>query len=187
MRIILTIALFLVIFDVFAGEDLWKKLQNDPNMVVMMRNSESAGNKDGSNMLVWDASGKCKGESKLTKKGKAHAKRIGEAFTKRGIKPLAISSPMCRCSETAKLAFGDYLADPDLRQSPSTNTEQQEAFQSKANELLQKHRGKTPIAFVNHRPNIDSLTMEMLKLGEMLVGTVDEGGEVEILGKIRVE
>jgi phosphohistidine phosphatase SixA len=187
MRTIVTITLFLVAFNVYASELLWKKLQNDPNMVVLMRNSESAGNKDGSNMLVWDATGNCKGESKLTKNGQAHAKRIGEAFLKHGIKPLVISSPMCRCSETAKIAFGEYVTDPDLRQSPSSNTKQQEIFQHKANSLLLKYRGKTPIAFVNHRPNIDSLTMELLKLNEMLVGVVSESGEVEVLGKIRVE
>jgi len=172
---------------VFANELLWKKLQNDPNMVVLMRNSESAGNKDGSNMLVWDATGNCDGESKLTKNGQAHAKRIGEEFSKYGIKPLVISSPMCRCSETAKIAFGKYVTDPDLRQTQSSNTQQQEKFQKKANNLFLKYRGRTPIAFVNHRPNIDSLTMELLNLGEMIVGVVSESGEVEVLGKIRVE
>lgn len=156
-------------------------------MIVLMRNSESAGNKDGSNMLVWDATGNCKGESKLTKNGQAHAKRIGEAFAKHGIKPLVISSPMCRCSETAKIAFGAYIMDSDLRQSPNTNTQQQEAFQDKAKNLLIKYRGETPIAFVNHRPNIDSLTMELLKIGEILVGIVSESGEIEVLGKIHVE
>jgi hypothetical protein len=94
---------------------------------------------------------------------------------------------MCRCSETAKIAFGKYVTDPDLRQSPSSNTQQQAIFQQKANDLLRKYRGKTPIVFINHRPNIDSLTMELLKLGEMLVGVVGESGEVEVLGKIHVE
>ena len=187
MRAIFTITLFLVTFSVYASDLLWAKLQNDPNMVVLMRNSESAGNKDGSNMLVWDATGNCKGESKLTKNGQAHAKRIGEAFNKHEIRPLVISSPMCRCSETAKIAFGEFITDPDLRQSQSSNTQQQEVFLRKANNLLLKYRGKTPIVFVNHRPNIDSLTMELLKLGEMLVGIVNESGEVEVLGKISVE
>ena len=52
-----------------ANESLWEKLRNDPNMVVLMRNSESIGNRDGSNMLIWDASGKCEGESTLTDAG----------------------------------------------------------------------------------------------------------------------
>ena len=185
MRTIFSFALLLITFNVFADDLLWKKLQEDQNMVVLMRNSESSGNKDGSNMLVWDETGNCKGESKLTKNGKAHAKRIGDAFARHGIKPVAISSPMCRCSETAKIAFGKYITDPDLRQSE--NSKRQEIFQAKANDLFLKYRGKTPVAFVNHRPNIDSLTMELLNLGEMLVGIITESGEVEVLGKIRVD
>jgi len=174
-------------FNVVADDLLWKKLQQDPNMVILMRNSESSGNKDGSNMLVWDETGNCKGESKLTKNGKAHAKRIGEAFARHGIKPLVISSPMCRCSETAKIAFGKFITDPDLRQSANSNLQRQEMFQDKANNLLRKYRGKPPIVFVNHRPNIDSLTMELLIIGEMLVGIISENGDIEALGKIRVD
>jgi phosphohistidine phosphatase SixA len=187
MRTIFTFILLLVTFNVIADDLLWIKLQQDPNMVVLMRNTESSGNKDGSNMLVWDETGNCVGESKLTKDGKAHANRIGEAFARHGITPLAISSPMCRCTETAKIAFEEYVTDPDLRQSASSNSQGQQKFLTRATNLLLEYRGKTPIAFVNHGPNIDSLTMELLNPGEMLVGSVNESGEVEVLGKIRIE
>jgi len=187
MRAIFTFTLLLVTFNAIADDLLWIRLQQDPNMVVVMRNTESSGNKDGSNMLAWDESGNCMGESKLTKDGKAHANRIGEAFARHGISPLAISSPMCRCTETAKIAFGKYVTDPDLRQSANSNAERLEQFQARANTLLAEYRGKTPIAFVNHRPNIDALTMELLDPGEMLIGTVTENGEIEVLGKIQVD
>jgi phosphohistidine phosphatase SixA len=187
VRIVFTFLLSLMAFTAVANDLLWEKLQRDPNMIVLMRNSESSGNRDGGNMLVWDASGRCKGESTLTGKGKAHAKSIGEAFAKHGIKPMVISSPMCRCSETSKIAFGEYVTDPDLRQTASTNTQGQEKFQAKTSTFLSKYRGKTPIVFVNHRPNIDSLTMELLDIGDLLIGSIIETGEIEVLGKIRVE
>lgn len=41
--------------------------------------------------------------------------------------------------------------------------------------------------FVNHRPNIDAMTMELIDIGELLVGAVGEDGDTEVLGKIRVE
>lgn len=187
MRTMLIFIMLLATFNAVADDLLWIKLQQDPNMVVVMRNTESSGNKDGSNMLVWDESGKCEGESKLTKDGKAHANRIGEAFARHGITPQPISSPMCRCTETAKIAFGEYVTDPELRQSANSNSQGKENFQAKANSLLLEYRGKTPIAFVNHRPNIDSLTMELLDPGEILVGTVNESGEIEVLGKMQIE
>jgi phosphohistidine phosphatase SixA len=93
---------------------------------------------------------------------------------------------MCRCTETVEIAFGEYLTDPELRQKSPEDIPGQDAYQAKANELLRMYRGSTPIAFVNHRPNIDSLTMELVGIGELLIGTVTEDGEIEILGKIRV-
>jgi len=187
MRITFILSLLLLAFNVVADDLLWEKLQQDPNMVVLMRNSESKGNNDGGNMLVWDVSGNCKGESTLTEKGKAHAKKIGKVFAKHGVKPIVISSPMCRCSETAKIAFGEHITDPDLRQTANVGTQRQEIFQNKTSMLLRKYRGKTPIVFVNHRPNIDSLTIELLHIGDLLIGTINETGEIEVLGKIQVK
>jgi len=186
MRLLWMLSLSLILSSAGADELLWQKLQQDPNMIVLMRNSESNGNRDGAHMLVWDASGNCKGESTLTDEGKAHAQKIGAAFTKFGVKPIVISSPMCRCTETAVIAFGDYLTDPDLRQRSVEDAQGQESFQARARALLGRHRGRTPIVFVNHRPNIDSLTLELLNVGDLLVGTVTESGEVEVAGRIRV-
>lgn len=186
MRVTWILSLLLMTFTAFADEVLWEKLKRDPNMIVLMRNSESSGNQDGANMLVWDASGNCKGESTLTAEGKDQAKSIGTAFAQHRIRPVVISSPMCRCLETAQLAFGEYSTDPDLRQRSAGDVSGQEDFQAKASALLRNYRGKTPIAFVNHRPNIDSLTMELINIGELLVGSVSEDGEVEVLGMIRI-
>jgi phosphohistidine phosphatase SixA len=173
------IALLFAPLAAFADEDLWTRLQNDPNMVVFMRNAESSGNLDGANMLVWDSTGKCSGESALTAVGREQAKAIGAAFAKHGIKPIVISSPMCRCKDTARIAFGEYVTDPELRQRPTSDIEGEEVFQATASALLRKHRGKLPIVFVNHRPNIDAMTMELIQIGELLVGTATEDGEFE--------
>ena len=187
MRAALLISLCLLPLVSVADNALWQKLQREPHMVVFMRNAESSGNQDGANMLTWDPSGKCSGESALTVEGKAQAGRIGEAFSKRGVKPLVISSPMCRCTETAQIAFGKFLMDPDLRQRHPEDAKGRAAFLKIATILLAEHRGKSPIVFVNHRPNIDSLTMELIDIGELLVGTVSGDGEIEILGNIRLE
>ena len=185
MRAIWLLCLSSITFSSVADEWLWEKLGQEANMVVLMRNAESDGNRSGAKMLIWDASGRCEGESTLTAEGKAQAKRIGLLFATRGIRPKVISSPMCRCTETAQLAFGQYLTDPDLRQRPASDSIGQEAFQAKARELLKEHKGEVPIVFVNHRPNIDALTMELLGIGELLVGGISEDGEVEVFGKIR--
>ena len=156
-------------------------------MVVLMRNAESSGNRDGANMLTWDDSGNCRGESLLTEAGKAHAKRIGEVFAQHMINPTVITSPMCRCRDTAQIAFGDYLTDAELRQKPGSDEDSEEVFLETVADLLNQHRGQKPIVFVNHRPNINALTMELIAIGDLLVGHVTESGEIELLGRIRVE
>ena len=187
MYIPLIISLSLLAAPSVADTVLWEKLQRDPNMVVLMRNAESSGNRDGVNMLVWDESGNCRGESTLTAEGKAHARKIGERFKSYGIEPTVISSPMCRCLETARTAFGEFVTDPALRQAAAGDSEAQALFQDRAGALLSQYRGQAPIVFVNHRPNIDALTMEMIAIGDLLVGSLSEEGEIEVLGRIRVE
>ena len=46
MRSILIFSLSLMAFAAVADDRLWEKLLRDPYMVVLMRNSESSGNRD---------------------------------------------------------------------------------------------------------------------------------------------
>jgi hypothetical protein len=51
--------------------------------------------------------GVCSTQRNLNDDGRAQARRIGEWFTARGLKPARVrSSPWCRCLDTATLAFG---------------------------------------------------------------------------------
>jgi len=162
-----------------ADELLWTRIKTESNIVVLTRNMQSAGR-----MLVWDESGGCGGEARLTSQGQADARKLGELFSARSIKAVAMSSPMCRCRETATIAFGEALTDPDLREIASADTARIQAFSQKATSLLLKHRGRTPIVLVTHRPNIELLTLESIAEGELLIGKVADSGEIEVLGKM---
>ena len=168
---------------VSADEMLWKKLETESNLVVLMRHTQPAGG----NPLTWDESGNCKGEAMLTASGEAHAKRIGVAFASHGVKPRVISSPMCRCRDTARIAFGgDLLTDEDLREVASAEPGRMKRFEQKAHSLISAYRGSVPIVLVSHRPNIDQLTMELVDEGDLLVGRANANGEIDVLGKIKV-
>jgi hypothetical protein len=93
---------------------------------------------------------------------------------------------MCRCRDTATIAFGEALVDPDLREVANADTARLRAFDQKATRLLLEHRGRIPIVFVSHRPNIEILTLELIDEGELVVGKVSDSGEVEVLGKMRL-
>jgi len=177
---------FLIAFvpPAWADEMLWKALESESNLVVLMRHAQPAGG----NPLAWDASGNCKGESMLTPGGEAHAKRIGAAFASHGIKPRVISSPMCRCRDTARIAFGDNpVTDESLREVASADSDRAKRFESTAQSLIARYRGAAPVVLVSHRPNIDLLTMELVDEGELLVGRAKANGEIDVLGRIKVQ
>src|SRR5258706_16347339 len=102
MRITTFVLLGVLVFPAWADDMLWKTLKTESDLMVLMRHTQPAGG----NPLAWDEGGSCKGESMLTASGEAHAKRIGGAFAAHGDRPRVISSPMCRCRDNPRIAFG---------------------------------------------------------------------------------
>jgi phosphohistidine phosphatase SixA len=157
-------------FACSANELLWKRIQTEPNIVILTRHMQSTGGKP----LVWDETGDCKGEARLTKLGQDEARKLGQLFAARSIKPFVISSPMCRCRDTATIAFGHALLDSDLREIASADPARAAEFDRKVAILLIRHRGRVPIVFVSHRPNIEVLTMALVDEGELVVGKISD-------------
>lgn len=183
MRLTFLALLLAVAPEAWADDAVWQRLKTESDLVVFMRHTEPAGG----NPLVWDESGNCEGESMLTFDGKAHARRIGKVFSEHGIKPVVISSPMCRCRDTAEIAFGQRpVTDGNLREVASADSDQMRTFERTAQTLIASRRGAVPIVFVSHRPNIDRLTMELIGSGELLVGRASATGEVDVLGRIGI-
>ena len=183
MRITTFIFLGALACPAWADDMLWKRLGTEADLVVLMRHTQPAGG----NPLTWDQRGNCRGESMLTASGEAHAKRIGGAFAAHGVKPRVMTSPMCRCRDTARIAFGnEVVTDGSLREVASADSERTKDFERKARSLVASHRGPVPVVFVSHRPNIDLLTMELIDEGELLVGRANASGEIDVLGKIKV-
>jgi phosphohistidine phosphatase SixA len=167
----------------FADPTLWEKLKTEEGLIVFMRHAEPAGG----NPLTWDETGNCNGESMLTANGKAHAKRIGAEFAARGIKPAVVTSPMCRCRDTAQIAFeGKADSDAALREIASADSIGATRFEQKAQLLIGNRRGRMPVVFVSHRPNIDRLTMELIDSGDLLVGRIGDKGQIDVLGKMHI-
>jgi phosphohistidine phosphatase SixA len=184
----LSLALFAILASpaLAAGDEaLWQKLGDEPNLVVLMRHTERAGGRS----TTWDQSGKCNGEAMLTGEGKAHARRIGEAFRARAIKPLVVlSSPMCRCLDTARLAFQvEPVQDATLREIGSGDSKRAAEFEVKALSLVAESRGASPVVLVGHQPNIELISFELVEYGDLLVARANERGELTVLGRLHVK
>jgi len=168
--------------EAIADDALWRRIASEENIVVLTRHMRSAG----VNPLAWDETGACRGEHVLTAEGRADARMLGRLFRERSIRPVVISSPMCRCLETAKIAFGGAIVDPALRETASADRAREQEFERVATGLLAKHRGGAPIVFVSHRPNIDRLAMELVDDGDLVVGKVDATGRVDVIGRMKL-
>src|SRR3989442_1533916 len=85
-----------------AGEPVWDALRT-PGSVVVLRHSFAPGGFDPPDARLDD----CSTQRNLDESGRAQARRLGEAFQHNGIVVGAVlSSPRCRCLDTARLAFG---------------------------------------------------------------------------------
>jgi phosphohistidine phosphatase SixA len=162
-------------------DDAWAQLRSQPNMVLLMRHMSTSGG----DPLVWDRSGNCEGEMRLSAKGRGDARELGERLRAMAIRPTVISSPMCRCLETSEQAFGERgLTDPDLREVASADGARAVAFNGKAREMLMRMRGERPVMFISHRPNIDLLTLELVADNEGIIGRIRDDGQVDVIARV---
>src|SRR4026209_2248463 len=85
-----------------ASESVWDALRA-PGSVVVLRHGFAPGGFDPPDAKLDD----CSTQRNLDARGRAQAQRIGGAFRQRGISVgTVLSSPRCRCLDTARLAFG---------------------------------------------------------------------------------
>src|SRR5919197_1369137 len=83
------------------AESVWDALRAQGSVVVL-RHSYAPGSFDPPDARLED----CSTQRNLDESGRAQAARIGEAFRKNAIAVgKVLSSPRCRCLDTARLAF----------------------------------------------------------------------------------
>ena len=133
--------------------------------------------------------GVCSTQRNLNDEGRAQARRIGEWFSARGLKPARLrSSPWCRCLDTASLAFG--TAEPwAALGSPRGATES-----TNAQSLTELRRalatasvpGRPFEVWVTHMFVLSDLTGTNSASGEGLVLRADGAQGVKVLGRLQV-
>ena len=103
-RLILSIILSLILFNVEANEANWKPAQ-EGNKVILIRHALAPGTGDPPGFKLYD----CSTQRNLNQVGIDQSKKIGELFKKNEvIIHKVLSSQWCRCKDTAKYAFGNY-------------------------------------------------------------------------------
>lgn len=166
--------------SVQADEGLWRRLTAGGQVVLLRHATTTPG--------VGDPTGfrldSCVTQRNLTEAGRAEARQIGATFKTRSV-PVerVLSSPWCRCLETARLAFGSAEAWEPLSSLFADRTRQAEqtrAFRALAGE---KRVGGNTI-LVTHGANIVTFVGVSPALAEMVVVTPQGDGTFTVSGRL---
>jgi phosphohistidine phosphatase SixA len=130
------------------------KQLRDGGLVIYFRHSstETSGIAEANGVDVT----RCDTQRSLTPAGRAQAKSIGRAFTTLNI-PVGdvLSSPFCRCKQTAELAFGHYKVNPDLYFAIDADAQQTKVFSQKLRLMLSTPpAARTNNVIVSHTANL---------------------------------
>lgn len=163
-----------------ASEQLWALLKAGGQVVLIRHAITTPGVGDPPGMRLDD----CRTQRNLTDEGRRDARRIGERFRARGV-PVdrVLSSPWCRCLETARLAFGDVEPWPPLSNlfgRPERRAEQVQQMQA----LVGQRRAGGNLVLVSHGTTISALTGVMLGTAEILVVTPQGEGRFAVAGRL---
>ena len=182
IRPLLFLLLFLGFTGAQASESLWALLKGGGQVVFIRHAITTPGVGDPPGFKLED----CATQRNLTDAGRAHAKRIGQAFAERRIPVERIlSSPWCRCIETSQLAFGKpeiSTALNNLFGRPENNARQVE--QMKALASAKPKSGN--LVLVSHGSTIVALTGVSPGTGEMVIVTPQGNGKFAVAGRLEV-
>ena len=164
-----------------ADETLWSLLQTGGQVVLMRHAVTTPGVGDPPGFRLDD----CNTQRNLTDDGRRDAQRVGAEFRARGVVvENVLSSPWCRCVETANLAFG--RADNSTALSNLfTHPENRDRQVREMRELIASPRVGNRV-FVSHGATIAALTGISLDTAEMLVVTPQGGGRFVVNGRLSV-
>lgn len=148
-----------------ADERLWSLLKNGGQVVLIRHTITTPGIGDPPGMRLDD----CSTQRNLTDAGRRHARRIGEEFRSRGIAvERVLSSPWCRCLETARLAFGSAETSEALSNLFGRG-ENRERQVREMRAMVAARPGRGNLVLVTHGSTILALTGVSPDTGEMVI------------------
>jgi len=165
-----------------AAEPVWEA-SRAPGSVVVLRHSFAPGGFDPPDSRLDD----CSTQRNLDERGRAQARRIGDAFRQNGVAVGAVlSSPRCRCLDTARLAFGQAQRwDPLQGALNDTALRQRQVAEIK--KAIAGHRSGPALVLVTHGSVVTDLTGLSIQMGEFVVLRRAPDGGHAVVGQLYVD
>jgi len=161
----LALALCWVLLPAAAEDEPWALLKQGGHVVLIRHTITTPGVGDPDGFRLED----CSTQRNLSDEGREHAKRIGAAFREFRV-PIegVLSSPWCRCVETAGLAFGKS----EVWNALSNLFGRPEHRQKQVDELAARigaYKRKGNLVLVTHGSTVMALTRISPQTGEMVI------------------
>ena len=180
--VLLIVAISAVVASTGHAESVWEALRA-PGSVVVLRHSYAPGGFDPPDAKLED----CSTQRNLDESGRAQARRIGEAFRQHAVTVgKVLSSPRCRCLDTARLAFGQV--EPwDVLQGALNDSELRRRRLAETRKVIDAHQGGVPLVIVTHGSVVTDLTGLNIRMGEFIVLRRAPDGTRVVAGQLYVE
>jgi broad specificity phosphatase PhoE len=164
------------------AQDVWEAMRA-PGSVIVVRHAYAPGSFDPPDAKLDD----CSTQRNLDEAGKTQAKRLGEAFRDRNITVgRVLSSPRCRCLDTARLAFGKV--EPwNVLQGALRDHELRKRLLIPVKQAIAEHRDGPPLVLVTHGSVVSDLTGLDVRMGAFVVMRWAGDGTRIVAGQLYVE
>jgi phosphohistidine phosphatase SixA len=182
MRYLLSfLALLLVAGEAGAQETLLRALAAGGH-VALMRHAQAPGTGDPPNFRLGD----CSTQRNLGAGGRSDARAIGRSLAKAGVMPSRVlSSPWCRCLETARLLdLGPVQQSEALSSTFPDGSNRGQIVAAMRTLIAGLDRSAPSTIMVTHQTNILALTNVDTLSGEIVVLKLEPGGGFSVAGKI---
>jgi phosphohistidine phosphatase SixA len=161
--------------------DAWKALRSGGHVALMRHADAPGGFGDPPGFRVED----CATQRNLSEKGRADAEKIGSRLKREGIAfDKILSSPWCRCIDTARLANLGTVETEATFGNVVVLRDQRETLTSGARALIAKWTARGNLLAVTHGANIQALTGISPASGEIVVVRCGSG---EPVGRLTLE
>jgi phosphohistidine phosphatase SixA len=156
-------------------------LRGGAAVVALMRHADAPGTGDPPGWRLDD----CATQRNLSERGRAHARAMGKLLKAERIRfAKVLSSPWCRCTDTAKLMdLGPVQIEPTFSNA-FVLADRREALAAGARQVLRDWRGPGNLLVVTHGANIQALTGRSPASGEVVVVSVGGDGSLREVGSV---
>lgn len=168
MRTLAFLAALLVASSAHADEALWKLVQQGGQVLFIRHASTVPGVGDPPGFRIGD----CSTQRNLSEDGRAEARGLGEALRERKV-PIGavVSSPWCRCLETARLAFGRVDEKWDALSNLFGRSANAKAQVAALTPRVAGYRGRENLVLVSHGSMLSAFTGVSPQQAEIVVLT----------------